>query len=76
MVDYSEFYKQTKIKYKFETKKNLWNLYFKGSPVDSILEAVLTVSPNKQNRGIFLPTTPEHTGPLFKNNTNRNCVFN
>ena len=74
MVDYSEFYKQTKLKYKFENF--FFKFYFKGSPVDSILEAVLTVSPNKQNRGIFLPTTPEHTGPLFKGNTNENCVFN
>ena len=40
--------------------------YFRGSPVDSILEAVFTVSPNRQNLGIFRPTTPEHTGPLEK----------
>ena len=40
--------------------------YFKGSPVDSILEAVFTVSPKRQNLGIFRPTTPEHTGPLQK----------
>lgn len=33
------------------------------SPFDSILEAVLTVSPNKQYLGILLPTTPAHTGP-------------
>ena len=32
-------------------------------PVDSILLAVLTVSPNRQYRGIFLPTTPAQTGP-------------
>ena len=38
--------------------------YFKSSPVDSILDAVLTVSPNKQYLGIFRPTTPEQTGPL------------
>jgi len=34
------------------------------SPLDSILEAVLTVSPNKQYRGIVLPTTPATTGPV------------
>ena len=28
------------------------------SPLDSIREAVLTVSPNKQYRGILRPTTP------------------
>ena len=33
------------------------------SPYDSILLAVLTVSPNKQYRGILLPTTPATTGP-------------
>ena len=38
--------------------------YFKSSPVDSILDAVLTVSPNKQYLGILRPTTPEQTGPL------------
>lgn len=32
-------------------------------PCDSIREAVLTVSPNKQNRGIFSPTTPATHGP-------------
>lgn len=35
----------------------------KPAPVDSILEAVLTVSPNRQYRGIFLPTTPATQGP-------------
>ena len=43
--------------------------YFKSSPVDSILDAVLTVSPTKQYLGIFRPTTPEQTGPL--NNTKK-----
>ena len=33
------------------------------SPVDSIREAVLTVSPNRQYLGILMPTTPAHTGP-------------
>ena len=28
------------------------------SPVDSILEATLTVSPKRQYLGIFFPTTP------------------
>ena len=30
---------------------------------DSILEAVLTVSPKRQYRGILAPTTPATTGP-------------
>ena len=38
------------------------------SPFDSILEAVFTVSPNKQYRGIVLPTTPATTGPAKKSN--------
>lgn len=33
-------------------------------PVDSIRDAVLTVSPNKQYLGILTPTTPAHTGPV------------
>lgn len=32
-------------------------------PVDSILEAVLTVSPNRQYLGIINPTTPATQGP-------------
>jgi len=34
-------------------------------PVDSMREAVFTVSPNRQYRGIFSPTTPATTGPVF-----------
>ena len=34
-------------------------------PLDSILFAVLTVSPNKQYLGIFRPTTPATTVPLW-----------
>ena len=33
-------------------------------PFDSILEAVLTVSPNRQYRGIVSPTTPAAQGPV------------
>ena len=33
------------------------------SPEDSIKEAIYTVSPNRQYRGIFVPTTPATTGP-------------
>lgn len=33
------------------------------SPVDSIREAVLTVSPNRQYRGMVRPTTPATHGP-------------
>lgn len=32
-------------------------------PLDSILEAQFTVSPNKQYRGIFSPTTPATHDP-------------
>ena len=37
--------------------------YYIPSFVDSILEAMLTVSPNKQYGGIVVPTTPATTGP-------------
>ena len=37
-----------------------------GSPCDSILEAVLTVSPNRQYLGIFTPTTPAQQGPVCR----------
>ena len=33
------------------------------SPFDSILDAVFTVSPNKQYLGIFKPTTPATHDP-------------
>lgn len=33
-------------------------------PVDSILEAVVTVSPNRQYLGMVKPTTPATQGPL------------
>lgn len=33
------------------------------SPVDSILDAVLTVSPNRQYLGMAIPTTPATTEP-------------
>ena len=33
------------------------------SPLDSILDAVFTVSPNKQYLGIANPTTPAAQGP-------------
>ena len=33
------------------------------SPDDCILDAVLTVSPNRQYRGILFPTTPAQQGP-------------
>ena len=36
------------------------------SAVDSIRDAVLTVSPNKQYLGIVKPTTPATTGPVCK----------
>jgi len=34
------------------------------SELDSILEAVLTVSPNRQYLGMVNPTTPVTTGPI------------
>ena len=33
-------------------------------PCDSILDAMLTVSPKRQYRGILLPTTPAAQGPI------------
>lgn len=38
------------------------------SPVDSIREAVLTVSPKRQYRGMVRPTTPATQGPEKHNN--------
>ena len=38
-----------------------WEIPF---PLDSILDAVFTVSPNKQYLGIVIPTTPATTGPV------------
>lgn len=35
------------------------------TPVDSILEAVFTVSPNRQYLGILDPTIPATTGPVW-----------
>lgn len=40
-------------------------------PVDSILEAVLTVSPKRQYRGMVRPTTPATQGP-----ENQTCMGN
>ena len=36
-----------------------------GRPWDSILLAMLTVSPNRQYRGIRVPTTPAMTDPVW-----------
>jgi len=44
------------------------------SAVDSILDAVLTVSPNKQYLGIVSPTTPATTGPVCNPERNRQTV--
>lgn len=41
----------------------MWTL--PGKPWLSILDAVFTVSPNKQYLGIFWPTTPATTGPVW-----------
>lgn len=40
-------------------------------PLVSSLDAVLTVSPNRQYRGIVRPTTPATQGPIFHIDT---CV--
>ena len=49
-------------------KSHFPHLYYQPaiitSPLVSILEAVLTVSPNKQYRGILIPTTPATVVPL------------
>lgn len=48
----------------------LWLMWiFSGSPFDSMREAVFTVSPNKQYRGIFKPTTPATHGPVCRRNS-------
>ena len=36
---------------------------YSRSPFDSIRDALLTVSPNKQYLGMAVPTTPAATGP-------------
>ena len=46
------------------------------SPLDSIRDAVLTVSPKRQNRGIFCPTTPATTGPKIKTYDVRDNYYN
>ena len=45
-------------------------------PVDSIREAVLTVSPNRQYRGIFSPTTPATTIPEWIPGEGEGCHDN
>lgn len=49
----------------FLSTKSLY--YNVPCPLDSILDAVLTVSPNKQYLGILSPTTPATQGPKKKN---------
>ena len=44
-------------------KPNLFDWLNAPWPLDSILDAVLTVSPNKQYLGILHPTTPAAHGP-------------
>lgn len=39
------------------------NVFKLPSPLDSIREAVLTVSPNRQYLGMINPTTPATQGP-------------
>ena len=40
------------------------NLRYSRAPADSILQATMTVSPNKQYLGIVVPTIPATTGPV------------
>lgn len=40
------------------------SLRYSRKPVDSIREAVFTVSPNRQYLGMVRPTTPATTGPV------------
>lgn len=47
----------------FPTPPSSSYLLYSRSPVDSIREAVLTVSPNRQYRGMVRPTTPATHGP-------------
>ena len=62
-------------------KKRLKNYSFKNggylrSPLDSSLAAVLTVSPNRQYLGIFIPTTPaQHVPAAKQQNCCRLCIF-
>lgn len=44
------------------------------SPVDSIREAVFTVSPKRQYRGIVSPTTPAQHGPALNTNYGKNEI--
>ena len=46
-------------------------LSFLPSPLDSILDAVFTVSPNRQYRGILRPTTPATHAPAISENNRR-----
>lgn len=48
---------------------------FAPKPLDSILEAVFTVSPKRQYRGIVRPTTPAQTGPECRPESNSYYVF-
>ena len=52
----------SKLKYQIHVIPSLVKNYLR-SPDVCILDAVLTVSPNKQYRGILLPTTPATHGP-------------
>ncbi len=49
--------------------------YFLPPPVDSILDAMLTVSPNRQYRGIFRPTTPDIQKNHYPRNTSCNAEY-
>lgn len=58
-------FKATKYnKMDYKTVQHIINDRDQPSPVDSMRLAVFTVSPNKQYRGIFVPTIPATTGPV------------
>lgn len=48
----------------YESDAEMQKLVSLPSPLLSILDAKLTVSPNKQYFGMVKPTTPPATGPL------------
>jgi len=50
--------------------------YAQPSPVDSMREAVFTVSPNRQYLGIACPTTPVVFSPVHVATFNYLCILN
>lgn len=60
----------------FSNKENeIFFVIFIPNPLLSILEAILTVSPNKQYLGIVKPTTPAKFESLFINRMTLNSIL-